>query len=677
MSKKYPGGFVTNLSPIGGNSVFFDGSGDSLTAPSNTAFDFGTGDFTIECWIYPTTLSNAPAVIAKANAVGSLVGWFIEVAANIVYFGAGTNSGQFGTFSVTLSTNTWSHIACTRSGGVINCFVNGVSPGSQSSAQLTGSADNSNALQIARGFGNAAYDFSGYISNVRIVKGTVLYTANFNPPTQLLNIPGTSLLTCNSPAIVDQSSNNFPITVTGNATVSTLNPFPAVPYNPTPTSSSRTTPAPGVWTLDQALQYTQQGVWPTANAYWIATAGSNTGGRPNIGVDAAGNIFVSSLPGGAGGIAFKANPNGVFVSGIGYSASPGDAPFCSINASGDYFLTNSIQYGGSPFSEIVFSKVNAAGVLQWSKQVGTTTHRESVPSARNVVSDTQGNLYVYGERIDTSFSVYALLLQKYTSAGALTSAITIAGAGVGIAASVYSIAYAPSDNIYLAGNDYSTGTESLFVAKFNTSLTSQWQRSVTGERLRPVCLVIDSSENVYVLCNAVNAANNCLFKYNSSGVLQWQRRIPLQSGASSIAVDASGSVYGTACSPAGSARCFVFKFNSDGQLMWSNSFGISGSNFIESNISTTAKGDIVLLMQQQSTNIIFVAKMPSDGTLLGTYTVGGTSLTYQVDSFTPQTTTLTDASVTRTVSNQALTETTSSTITSTVVGNQIGAITQF
>lgn len=671
MSKKYPGGFITNLGTVGA-SVYFDGSGDYLSVAANAAFQFGTGDFTIEYWYYPTSFgTNTPIDMGYANA-GSYV---IQSASDgKPYFYSGSTGIVF-TATTGYTLNAWNHLAVSRSGTTLSMFINGARVGSATNST------NFNA-NFALGIGGSpthstVYEVIGYMSNVRLVKGTAVYDptqTSIRVPTQLLRITNTSILTCNSPAIVDQSSNAFAITTNGNAAVSTFTPFPVV--NPAPTSSNRTTPAPGIWTLDQAMQYIQQGVWPTANTYWIATTGPNNSSRPNVGVDASGNIFISYIPGGTSGVGFKVNPDGVFVSGVAYTASPGAAPFCSINASGDYFLTNFVQYGGSPFIQIVFSRVNAAGTLQWSKEVGTTTHMESVSSARNVVSDTQGNLYVYGERFDTSFSVYALLLQKYTSAGALTSAVTVSGTGVGITASFYSIAYAPSDNIYIAGADYSTGTESLFVAKFTTSLTSQWQRLVTGDRLRPVCLVIDSSENVYVLCNAVNAGNSCLFKYNSSGVLQWQRRIPLQGGGSSIAVDASGSVYGTACSPSGGiTRCYVFKFNSDGQLLWSNSFGISGSNFFESNISITAKNDIILLMVRQGTNTIFPAKIPSDGTLLGTYTVGGVSITYQVDSFTPQTITLTDASVTRTVSNQALTETTSSSITSSATSNPISALT--
>jgi hypothetical protein len=66
----------------------------------------------------------------------------------------------------------------------------------------------------------------GYISNLRVVKGTAVYTTTFTPPTTALTaISGTSLLTCQSPTLVDNSTNNFALTATGNTTPLSQNPF--------------------------------------------------------------------------------------------------------------------------------------------------------------------------------------------------------------------------------------------------------------------------------------------------------------------------------------------------------------------------------------------------------------------------------------------------------------------
>jgi len=68
------------------------------------------------------------------------------------------------------------------------------------------------------GFGAGAGAINGYMSNLRIVKGTALYTSDFTPPRSLLTaVANTSLLTCQKGSITDASSNNFAITVNGDA----------------------------------------------------------------------------------------------------------------------------------------------------------------------------------------------------------------------------------------------------------------------------------------------------------------------------------------------------------------------------------------------------------------------------------------------------------------------------
>jgi hypothetical protein len=60
-----------------GGSVYFDGSGDYLSSTTSSAMDFGTGDFTIEFWMYPDNYTNGD-VIADARAVWNDNGWNLE-----------------------------------------------------------------------------------------------------------------------------------------------------------------------------------------------------------------------------------------------------------------------------------------------------------------------------------------------------------------------------------------------------------------------------------------------------------------------------------------------------------------------------------------------------------------------------------------------------------------------
>lgn len=256
---KYLGRIITDQAPAG-YSVYFDGTGDYLTVPANAAFNFGTGDFTVEFWLYFQNLTGFQTIFDISYTTSPNLLFQASSGAMAVYM----NGGSTVLAASAVSNGTWNHFALVRSGTTVTLYLNGVSV---SSATYSGNVGNSTSIVYVGGsLGGSGFYLNGYLSNVRVVKGTALYTAAFTPPTQLFPITNTSLLTCQSPSIIDNSSNAFAITTNGNAAVSTFTPFPA--YNPAPTSSNPLTPAPGVWTLDEALQYTQQGVWPSyaANA---------------------------------------------------------------------------------------------------------------------------------------------------------------------------------------------------------------------------------------------------------------------------------------------------------------------------------------------------------------------------------------------------------------------------
>ena len=223
---------------------YFDGTGDWLSIPANSAFDFGTGDFTVECWFYYNT--TPPATYDYLWAIGGN---------NTNGIALYINNGQprIWNGSLILSTTgsisgfTWYHLAAVRSSGTLTVYLNGTSIGSVSlTSNLTGGA--SAGPKIAKWDGVDPEEFTGYISNFRIVKGVAVYTGAFTTPTSPLaatqsagtNISAitgtqTSLLTCQSNRFIDNSTNNFTITVNGNTSVVAFSPF-----NPTASWSAST-----------------------------------------------------------------------------------------------------------------------------------------------------------------------------------------------------------------------------------------------------------------------------------------------------------------------------------------------------------------------------------------------------------------------------------------------------
>lgn len=233
------GSFTPFSRPDGQWGVFFDGNGDYLQIPSSSALAFGTGDFTVESWINPTAWTSVGNISALWGDVrwqmGYQSGWcvFINSAGNIVVRQWGTVSAwdEFASSGI-VSRMTWTHIAISRAAGTIRLFVNGMLQGTRAN---TRNYTNAEPFKIgAAHIDGVGSFFNGLISNVRVVKGTALYTSNFTPSTTLLTaITNTQLLTCQSNRFVDTSTNNAAISAFGDVRVVADSPFPSPEYNPT------------------------------------------------------------------------------------------------------------------------------------------------------------------------------------------------------------------------------------------------------------------------------------------------------------------------------------------------------------------------------------------------------------------------------------------------------------
>ena len=176
----------TAQSKFGGASIAFDGTGDYLTAANNSSLDFGSGDFTVECWVY---LAGLQALNNESQRVCTLVSYGTNgtsVAGYQLTVNTTTNQLQFyntgvSIASFTWSLNTWYHVAYTRSGSTNRLFVDGQSLTLTTNtfvpAQLA-----SNTLRIGAERKYGGYDLNGYIDDLRITKGVARYTANFTPP---------------------------------------------------------------------------------------------------------------------------------------------------------------------------------------------------------------------------------------------------------------------------------------------------------------------------------------------------------------------------------------------------------------------------------------------------------------------------------------------------------------
>ena len=203
-----------------GFSTYFSGASDCLIFPSSSNLAF-TGDFTVEMWVnlYDINAYQRLFLIGQSGTdylvLAIQVTGVLEVGINNTY-----------PINYTLSPsviNNWTHIALVRSGSAITLYLNGAAVGTATNAVSLATAYPCfvGGLNWASG-----YNAHGYLSNVRAIKGTAVYTAPFTPPTSPLTaITGTVLLTCQDNRFKDGSSNNSAPTLAGSPSVSNFVPF--------------------------------------------------------------------------------------------------------------------------------------------------------------------------------------------------------------------------------------------------------------------------------------------------------------------------------------------------------------------------------------------------------------------------------------------------------------------
>jgi len=204
-----------------GGSGFFDGTGDYLTAPSNAAWAFGTGDFTVEAWIYPRSFAIYEAIASNMqNGSDTTWGFLFNSSGGLRFQSYFIVFLDTNTSTVTL--NAWNHVVAVRSGSNGAIFINGTRRAN--SASFTNNLSTSATLFIGRENPDAA-EFDGYISSLRIVKGTAVYDPTAStitvPTSPLTAITNTQLLTnFTNAGIIDNAEMNNLETV-GNAQIST------------------------------------------------------------------------------------------------------------------------------------------------------------------------------------------------------------------------------------------------------------------------------------------------------------------------------------------------------------------------------------------------------------------------------------------------------------------------
>lgn len=190
----------TAQSKFGGASGLFDGTGDYLKSTDvPTDFDFGSGNFTVDVWVY---LNEAMGIAQRVivGRGGGFDGWnnndghhwvlFTHTDSNLYfswYTGAGT--GSIISASAVSLNSSWHHIAVVKNGTMTTLYIDGGSVGNATVGTISEPTGGTQALTIgSTPAGNSAWN--GWIDELRISKGVIRWGGNFTVPSSAYSVPG-------------------------------------------------------------------------------------------------------------------------------------------------------------------------------------------------------------------------------------------------------------------------------------------------------------------------------------------------------------------------------------------------------------------------------------------------------------------------------------------------------
>ena len=223
------------LSPkFGTGSALFDSSGDYLSASDSSDWDFGSGNFTIDMWVYLYSSTGTKFLAIQRTSFGNNHAWgcFIDTGKfgwQYTTNGTSVNNTYFDTNVSTLEDG-WHHIAYVRNGTTLTLYIDGVAETTTVNMSTNTIYNSSANLEIGGTSVLASESIDGLIDEFRISKGTAEWTTNFTPPSsEYADSTYELTLHCNgsegSTTFTDDGVTGHTITANGNAQITQGSPI--------------------------------------------------------------------------------------------------------------------------------------------------------------------------------------------------------------------------------------------------------------------------------------------------------------------------------------------------------------------------------------------------------------------------------------------------------------------
>jgi len=305
-------------------------------------------------------------------------------------------------------------------------------------------------------------------------------------------------------------------------------------------------------------------------------------------------------------------------------------------------------------------KYDLLGELQWTKLLGAS----GFDVANALTTDSMGNLYVAGSTTgglkgENNNRLFDAFIVKYNTAGVLQWTKLLGTNGDDLASDLTTDS---SDNLYVAGvtggslnGETNNGNRGAYIVKYNTAGVLQWTKLLGASDFEFAnALTTDSMGNLYVAGSTTGSVNGeadgiysdaFLNKYNSIGTLQWTKAVGASDWdfATALTTDSSDNLYVAGSTNgnlngetnSGHGDAFIAKYNTAGELQWTKLLGTNGDDEANALITDSLSNLYVAGRTDGDLNgetnngysDAFIVKYDSAGVLQWTKLLGSSSLT--------------------------------------------------
>lgn len=241
-----------------------------------------------------------------------------------------------------------------------------------------------------------------------------------------------------------------------------------------------------------------------------------------------------------------------------------------------------VYLAGSNQGDMWLIKYNSSGEIEWNKELwhssGSFTY-----SPGDFRIDSSDNLYIVGNRINTTGDHRDIMIMKYNTSGTLVW-VEYWGQNNSYREIGYGLAFDSFEDLYVTGriDSFEPGTTDLILLKFNKTGDFQWNKTWDVGYLNiGKDIILDSFNNIYItgLTDYSGLGNRdvILLKYNSAGAFQWNKTwdgSDTDSGQG-IICDSMDNIYITGYTQllGGDNDILITKYDSQGNVKWMKVWG--------------------------------------------------------------------------------------------------------